>query len=300
MAEKQRVGFIGLGYMGHGMAKNLLEKGHPLVIKGNRNRQPVDDLVGRGAKELAAPKDIAASADIVFLCLPGSPDVEAAVRGADGLKAGAHEGLVIVDTTTANPNSTIALAAELKPLGVRFVDAPLGRTPKEAQAGELDTMVGADPDTFAELKPVIECWAKRILHVGPVGAGHMMKLLMNFLALGYAALYSEAMTIGSKTGISKETFNGVISGSRMDCGFYQTFMKYVIERDENAHLFSLRNAHKDLRYLNAVANEAGIASYLAAAVKNPYAHAEATGQGDKNVPQISDIIAAMSGVKLHG
>jgi 3-hydroxyisobutyrate dehydrogenase-like beta-hydroxyacid dehydrogenase len=298
MAEKQRVGFIGVGYMGHGMAKNLVEKGHPLVIKGNRNRQPVDDLIARGAREMATPKEIAAASDIVFLCLPGSPQVEETVRGPDGLKAGAHDGMIIVDTSTADPNSTLALAAELAPLSVRVIDAPLGRTPKEAEAGELDTMIGADETTFAELKPVVECWAKRIIHVGPVGAGHSMKLLMNFVALGYAALYSEAMTIGAKTGISKETFDSVIRGSRMDCGFYQTFMKYVVEGDEKAHIFSLRNAHKDLRYLNAVANSAGIAHYLATAVKNPYAHAEALGHGDKNVPQISDVIAAMSGVKL--
>ncbi len=298
MADKQRVGFIGVGYMGHGMAKNLVEKGHPLVIKGNRNREPVEDLVARGAKELPTAKDIAAASDIVFLCLPGSSQVEATVRGPDGLKEGSHEGLIIVDSTTADPNSTLALAAELAPLGVRYIDAPLGRTPKEAEAGELDAMVGADPETLAELKPVIGCWAKRILHCGPIGAGHSMKLLMNFLALGYAAIYSEALTIGAKTGISKETFHGVISGSRMDCGFYQTFMKYVVEGDEKAHLFSIRNAHKDLRYLNAVANAAGIAHYLATAVKNPYALAEASGQGDKNVPQISDVIAAMNGVKL--
>jgi 3-hydroxyisobutyrate dehydrogenase-like beta-hydroxyacid dehydrogenase len=298
MAQKQRVGFIGLGYMGHGMAKNLVEKGHPLVIKGNRNRQPVEDLIARGAKEMATAKEIASVSDIVFLCLPGSPQVEDTVRGADGLKAGAHDGLTIIDTTTADPNSTLALAADLAPLGVRFVDAPLGRTPKEAEAGELDAMVGADAETFAELKPVIECWAKRIIHVGPVGAGHSMKLLMNFVALGYATLYSEALTIGAKTGISKQVFDSVIRGSRMDCGFYQTFMRYVVGGDENAHLFSIRNAHKDLRYLNGVANSAGIASYLAPAVKNPFAHAEATGQGDKNVPQIADIVAALSGVKL--
>jgi 3-hydroxyisobutyrate dehydrogenase-like beta-hydroxyacid dehydrogenase len=298
MAEKQRVGFVGVGYMGHGMAKNLVEKGHPLSIKGNRNRQPIDDLIARGARELATPREIAEASDIVFLCLPGSPQVEEAVRGADGLKAGAREGLIIVDTSTADPNSTLALAAELGPLGVRFIDAPLGRTPKEAESGELDTMIGADEATFVALKLVVECWAKRIIHVGPVGAGHSMKLLMNFLSLGYAALYSEALTIGAKTGISKEVFDSVISGSRMDCGFYQTFRKYVVEGDVNAHLFSLRNAHKDLRYLNAVANAAGVAHYLATAVKNPYAHAEATGQGDKNVPQIADVIAALSGVKL--
>jgi 3-hydroxyisobutyrate dehydrogenase-like beta-hydroxyacid dehydrogenase len=295
---KQRVGFIGVGYMGHGMAKNLVEKGHPLVIRGNRNRQPVEDLIGRGARELATPKEIAENSDIVFLCLPASPDVERAVRGEDGLKAGAHDSMIIVDTTTADPNSTLALAAELKPLGVRYVDAPLGRTPKEAEAGELDTMIGADAATFAEIKPVIECWAKRIVHVGETGSGHSMKLLMNFVAMGYAALYSEALTIGAKTGISKEVFHSVIGGSRLDNGFYQTFMKYAVGGDENAHLFSIRNAHKDLRYLNGVANTAGVAHYLATAVKNPYAHAEATGQGDKNVPQIVDVIAAMSGVKL--
>jgi 3-hydroxyisobutyrate dehydrogenase-like beta-hydroxyacid dehydrogenase len=295
---KQRVGFIGVGYMGHGMAKNLVEKGHPLVIRGNRNRQPVEDLIGRGARELATPKEIAENSDIVFLCLPASPDVERAVRGEDGLKAGAHDSMIIVDTTTADPNSTLALAAELKPLGVRYVDAPLGRTPKEAEAGELDTMIGADAATFAEIKPVIECWAKRIVHVGETGSGHSMKLLINFVAMGYAALYSEALTIGAKTGISKEVFHSVIGGSRLDNGFYQTFMKYAVGGDENAHLFSIRNAHKDLRYLNGVANTAGVAHYLATAVKNPYAHAEATGQGDKNVPQIVDVIAAMSGVKL--
>ena len=280
------------------MAKNMLEKGHPLVIRGNRNRQPVDDLVGRGARELATPAEIAAESDIIFLCLPGSLQVEETVRGDDGLKVGVHNGLIIVDTTTADPNSTKALAAELAPMGVRYMDAPLGRTPKEAESGELDTMVGADPETFAEIKPVIECWAKRILHIGPVGSGHSMKLLMNFVALGYAALYSEALTIGAKTGISKETFHGVIGGSRMDCGFYQTFMKYVVEGDKNAHLFSLRNAHKDLRYLSAVANAEGIAHYLATAVKNPYALAEASGQGDMNVPHISEVVAAMNGVKL--
>jgi 3-hydroxyisobutyrate dehydrogenase-like beta-hydroxyacid dehydrogenase len=300
MGGKQRIGFIGVGHMGHGMAKNLLEKGYPLVIKGNRNRRPIDDLVERGAQELPSPMKIAEASDIVFLCLPGTPQVEDVVRAADGLKAGARPGLIIVDSTTADPASTRILAAELQPLGVRFIDAALGRTPKEAQTGELDAMVGADADSLAELTPVIQCWAKRILHIGPVSAGHMMKLLMNFLGIGYGALVSEALTIGAKNGISKEVFHSVINGSRMDSGFYQTFMKYVIERDENAHLFSLRNAHKDLRYLNAVANASGVAHYIATAVKNPYAHAEATGHGDKNAPCISDIVAAMSGVKLHG
>src|SRR5436190_24085656 len=124
-----RIGFIGIGLMGHGMAKNLLEKGHPLIVLGHRNRAPVDDLVGRGAAEAQSPAEVARSSNIVFLCVTGSPEVEALVRGAEGLKTGASRGLIIVDCSTSDPNSTIALAAELKSIGVAFCDAPLGGTP---------------------------------------------------------------------------------------------------------------------------------------------------------------------------
>ena len=113
-----RIGFIGVGFMGHGMAKNLVEKGHPLTIMGHRNRAPVDDLIKRGAKEAKSAADVAKNSDIVFLCVTGSAEVEALVRRADGLKAGAQKGLIIVDCSTSDPNSTMALAAELKSAGI--------------------------------------------------------------------------------------------------------------------------------------------------------------------------------------
>ena len=131
--DKERIGFIGVGFMGHGMAGNLLEKGYALTLMGHRNRAPVDDLVGRGAREAKTPEEIARESDIVLLCVTGSAEVEALVRGPKGLKAGAHKGLVIVDTSTSDPNSTLALAAELAPLGVAFCDAPLGGTPAQAE-----------------------------------------------------------------------------------------------------------------------------------------------------------------------
>ena len=208
----ERIGFIGVGLMGRGMAKNIVEKGYPLTILGRANRAPVEDLTQRGAIEVKTASEVASRSTVVFLCVTGSKEVEAIVRGADGLKQGLRPGSVVVDCSTADPNSTIALAAELAPLGVDYVDAPLSRTPKEAWEGKLDTMVGASEAVFARLKPILDTWAGRAVHIGGVGDGHRMKLLNNFLALGYAALYSEALALSQKVGISPQRFDSVIRG----------------------------------------------------------------------------------------
>ena len=123
-----------------------------------------------------------------------------------------------------------------------------------------------------------------------------MKLLNNFISLGYAALYSEALAIGGKNGITPDVFHSVIGGGRMDCGFYQTFMDYVVGGNPNAHKFTLKNAHKDMRYLVSLANESGIASHVSSAVKNEFAMAEALGRGDGYLPTLSDIVAGLNGV----
>jgi 3-hydroxyisobutyrate dehydrogenase-like beta-hydroxyacid dehydrogenase len=125
-----------------------------------------------------------------------------------------------------------------------------------------------------------------------------MKLLNNFVALGYAALYSEALALGAKAGITPKTFDAVIGGGRMDCGFYQTFFQWVIGRDPNAHRFAIRNGLKDLSYLAAFANAAGAANPLGAAVRNAFAVATATGHGDEYVPRLADITAGLNGVSL--
>ncbi|HPG03135.1 MAG TPA: NAD(P)-dependent oxidoreductase, partial [Rhodoblastus sp.] len=199
---KERIGFVGVGLMGHGMAKNIVEKGYDLTVLSHRNRAPVEDLVKRGAKEAKSARGLAEASDIVFICVTGSPQVEAIVRG--GLKDGLKTGSIVVDCSTADPVSTMALAGELASVGVTLVDAPLSRTPKEAWEGTLDTMVGASDDIFARIKPVLDTWAGRVVHIGGTGDGHRMKLLNNFLAMGYAALYSEAVTLAQKVGITPE------------------------------------------------------------------------------------------------
>lgn len=296
--ERERIGFIGVGLMGHGMAKNIVEKGYPLTVMGHRNRKPVEDLIGRGAREAKSPREIGAASDIVFLCVTGSREVEGLIRGPDGLAAGLKAGSVVVDCSTSDPTSTAALAAELAANGITLVDAPLSRTPKEAWEGTLDTMVGATPEIFARLKPVLDTWAGRVIHIGGTADGHRMKLLNNFIAMGYAALFSEALTLAQKVGITPERFDSVVRGGRMDCGFYQTFMKWTLEGDRDAHKFTLNNAFKDMRYLESMADAAGLANPMGNAVKNAYAIPVAAGKGDDYVPMLSTHVAALNGTEL--
>ena len=295
--KAETVGFIGLGFMGHGIAKNIVEKGYKLTVLGHRNRTPVEDLVGRGAVEVTSAKELASRSSIVFLCVTGSREVEAISRGAEGLMAGLKRGSVVVDCSTSDPNSTIALAAEFSKIGVDYVDAPLGRTPKEAWEGTLDTMVGAGDEVFARLKPVLETWAGKVVHIGATGDGHRMKLLNNFLSLGYAALYSEALALSQKVGISPERFDSVIHGGRMDCGFYQTFMRWTLEGDRDAHKFTIANALKDLRYLEAMSDAAGLANPMGNAAKNTFALASAGGGAEHYVPMVATYVARANGIE---
>ncbi|MBW9064429.1 NAD(P)-dependent oxidoreductase [Rhizobium herbae] len=293
---KSNVGFIGLGLMGQGMAANIRKKGSPLCVMAHRNRAPVDALVAEGATEAATPRDMAERCDIIILCVTGSPEVLSVIEGPDGI-ASAGKPLTIVDCSTSDPSVTTKLAANLASKAITLIDAPLSRTPADAAAGTLDVMVGGADEDVRRVLPVLECFAGRIVHTGPTGTGHTMKLLNNFLSMGYAALYSEALMLGRKAGLTPEVFDSVIRGGRMDCPFYQTFFRWVLERDPNAHKFAIRNGFKDMSYLAGFANASGVANPIGAAVRNSFAQAVAAGRGEEYVPMLSDFVAEANGIK---
>ncbi|MCT8997422.1 NAD(P)-dependent oxidoreductase [Chelativorans intermedius] len=297
--DKERIGFAGVGLMGHGMAKNIVEKGWPLTVLGHRNRAPVDDLKRRGAAEAANARALAEASDIVIICVTGSAQVEEIIMGPEGL-ASAGRPLLVCDCSTSAPSSTVRLAKALAERDITLVDAPLSRTPKDAEAGTLDVMVGGDDAAVERLWPVLQAFGERIIRTGPTGSGHTMKLINNFLSLGYAALYAEALTLGAKAGLSPTVFDSVIRDGRMDCAFYRTFFKWVLERDREAHKFTLQNALKDMTYLAGFANDMGLANPLGAAVRNSFATAVGTGHGEDYVPMLSDIVAELNGVDLTG
>ena len=297
----ERIGFVGIGLMGHGMAKNIVEAGYPLTVIAHNNRKPVEDLVGRGAVEAESLAALAQNADVVFLCVTGSPQVEEVIAGPEGLAAHLSPGAVVVDCSTSDPVSTAKMAELLAGRGIGMADAPLSRTPKDAWEGTLDCMVGASDEIFARIRPIVDTWAGKIVHIGGVGDGHKMKLLNNFVSLGYAAVYSEALVLAAKVGISPETFDSVIAGGRMDCPFYQTFRGYAIEGNREAHKLTLSNALKDLAYLESMADAAKIANPLGNATKNAFALAIGRGGdgAEDYVPHLVDFIAEANGAKLR-
>ena len=292
----ETIGFIGIGLMGQGMAKNIVEKGYPLTVVAHRNRKPVDELVACGAVEAASVEEMADRCSVIFLCLTGSPEVAATVAR---LKPRMRPGSLVVDCSTSDPTVTERLAADLAEGGITLVDAPLSRTPKEAWAGTLDCMVGATDEVFARVQPIIATWAGKIVHIGAVGDGHRMKLLNNFLSLGYAALYAEALALSRKVGIPVAKFDNVIRGGRMDCGFYQTFMGYALEGNREAHKFTLANAYKDMRYVESMANAATVTTTMSSAIKNSFSVAMANGGAgaEDYVPHLSDFIARANGLE---
>jgi 3-hydroxyisobutyrate dehydrogenase-like beta-hydroxyacid dehydrogenase len=277
--NNKKIGFIGVGMMGHGMAKNLVEKGFPTTIFGHKNRAPVDDLVKRGATEA---KDVAAlvkAADIIILCVTGTPQVEDMVYRKGGILESATSGQIVVDTSTSQPGSTLKIAAELKAKGVRFVDAPLARTPVEAEQGRLNTMVGADDAIFREIEPVLKAFCENIFHVGELGAGHKIKLINNCAAIGQMALIAEALTACAKLGVDPKKYFALVSSGAANSGIFQMLAGKAVEGDFGGMKFGLANALKDVRYYNQMAMEFGMAGAMASATMQTLTQAVNLGFG---------------------
>ncbi|MBL8697096.1 MAG: NAD(P)-dependent oxidoreductase [Alphaproteobacteria bacterium] len=299
MSETTRVGYIGVGLMGHGAAKNILGKGYEMAVLGNRNRVPVDDLVSRGAREAKSPAELARECDVVFMCLPSSVEVERTVYGDGGLLSAARPGLVVVDSTTADPASTRKIGADLRARGADMVDAPVGRTPKEAEAGKLSTFVGGNPDTVARVRPIIASYAEVIIDAGELGAGHMLKLCNNFISIGTCAVISEAVATASKLGVDLRKLFEVVSAGGANSAMFQMVMPWVLEGDDSRLKGPLRIAAKDLRFFCRLAEGAGMASFIAQACSQTYALANAQGHSERFMPTLPGILAELNGGRIR-
>ncbi|MEP7069818.1 MAG: NAD(P)-dependent oxidoreductase [Usitatibacter sp.] len=284
-----RIGFIGVGMMGHGMAKNLLAKGFPLTFLVHRDRTRIADLVAAGAKEARTPAELARGSDIVILCVTGSPQVEENVFGVEGLLAEARAGLTVVDTSTAEPGSTARIREAFAAKGVAYVDAPLARTPKEAEEGRLNTMVGADDATFEKVKPVLAAFCENIFHVGPPGAGHTLKLVNNFMALTVVASIAEAFAVAGKAGVKLDKLFEVVSQGAINSPIFQMMAGGAVAGDLTRMKFSIQNAAKDLRYYTHLAESLPVASFVGEAVHQSFEQAVALGLGEKMVPSMIEM-----------
>jgi 3-hydroxyisobutyrate dehydrogenase-like beta-hydroxyacid dehydrogenase len=298
-AAKPRIGFIGLGLMGHGIAKNLVTKGYPLTARVHRNRKPLEDILAAGATESATNADVARASDIVILCVTGTPQVEAVVYGADGLLAAAREGLIVVDTSTAEPASTAAIRADFVAKKAEFVDAPLARTPKEAEEGRLNIMVGAEDAVFERLSPVLGAFCENIVHAGPPGHGHTLKLINNFMAMAIATSTAEAVAAAAKSGLSLQKLYDVVSVGGVNSGIFQMMVGRMLDGGDLSGLkFTLANGMKDIRYYTHLAESLPVSAVVGEAVHQSLVHANLMGFGDRYIASLIEAQEKLAGLKI--
>jgi 3-hydroxyisobutyrate dehydrogenase-like beta-hydroxyacid dehydrogenase len=297
--DKPRIGFVGVGLMGHGIAKNLVAKGYPLALRVHRNRAAAEDLFAAGATEAASYADLARNADIVILCVTGAPQVEEVVLGQNGIAGAARQGLIVVDTSTSEPATTARMRQVLGDEDVRFVDAPLARTPVEAEQGRLNIMVGADDATFAELKPVFAAFCENIIHAGPPGHGIVLKLINNYIAQAICTATAEACAAAAKSGLSLAKLHQVISAGAVNSGLFQLLVGKILESGDLTGLkFTLSNAAKDLRYYTHFTESMMLPSVIGEAVHQSLVTANALGFGDRYVPSLVEAQEKLTGVTI--
>lgn len=294
----KKIGFIGAsGLMGHGMARSLLAKGFQVSLTVHRNRERVADLLEAGATQVATPAELGKTCDVVLVCVTGSPQVEQVLAGPDGVLSAPRKGLVVIETSTSEPDSTARLREACAANGVTLVDAPLARTPVEAEQGRLNTMVGADDATFAAIRPVLEGYCENIFHVGGPGAGHVIKLLNNFVAQAICTATAEAFAVGVRAGVDPRKLVEVVSAGAVNSGIFQAMAK-TLSGDLEGLKFELDNARKDVRYYTHLAEGLTVPSIVGEAVHQSLAMASAMGQGKKFVPALVLAQEQLTGAKI--
>lgn len=277
---------IGIGMMGHGIASNLVKHGHSLSVLAHAGNQPIDDLVQQGVKTFNTPKDLAAHSDVVILCVTGTPQVEAVLMGEEGVLNGLRPNTLVIDCSTAMPASTEKIARAVVAQGGLFVDAPMTRTPKEAAEGRLNLLVGADAAVFETCQPILACFAENIVHVGPVGAGHRMKLLHNYVSLGFVALLAEAAACAQVGGVNPQTFVDVLAMGGGWGAALERMKPFILNQDSTGLRFTVSNALKDLSYYNEMAGHIHADHTVASAIQATLQTACDEGNGSRLMPEL--------------
>lgn len=278
------VGVIGAGLMGHGMAANLLKRGHRVSVYAHRNRAPVEDLVARGAAEVTGLRELA-QAEVILLCLTTSKIVEETVAG---LTPHLRAGQIILDAGTSAPAVSRALAHDLAARSVAFADIPLTGGPEQAEQGVLGVLCGATPETFARIEPLLACFATTIRHFGPPGSGHTAKLMSNYLVTGMVALVAETFNAARKAEISWQDLYDVMLNGSGNSGVLRKMVEPALQGNLDGYRFALSNAAKDIGYYAELAEGLGCRSALTDSVANIFRHAVETGLGGRNVSHLLD------------
>ena len=295
--SKPKIGFIGLGIMGKPMAGHLIDAGYELVVH-NRNRDAVDELVGKGSIEAHSGKEVAEQSDIVITMLPDSPDVESVALGESGIIEGAHEGLIFVDMSTIAPSVTTQVGEVLAEKGVQSLDAPVSGGDIGAQNATLSIMVGGDEDTFNTVKPLFDVMGQSAILCGPLGAGQTVKACNQILVAVTIAGVSEALTMGTKAGVDPIKIVQVLSGGLARCGVLENRGERMVNGDFDPG-FRIRLHYKDLNIIQKTSNDFGVPLPVTSEVFELFKTAMVRGRGELDHSGLLTVIEDMSNIQAR-
>ena len=292
----ETIGFIGLGRMGRPMASNLCRKGFRLVVH-DVNRAAVAELEALQCRGADSAAEVAAQSGVVVTMLPNSAIVGEIVAGRDGVLDHVKPGGLVMDMSTVSPETTDALARAAAAKGLGFVDAPVGRLAEHADRGESLFMVGATPQDFVRVKPLLEAMGTTIHHCGPAGAGTRTKLVNNFLAVSLCQMNAEALALSQRFGLDLEKTLEVLHGTTATNGQLKINWPNKVLKGDVAPGFTIDLAHKDLSLIVDAANAAKVPMPLAAAAREAFSAARAGGFGGQDFSSMVDVLCTMAGIE---
>lgn len=284
------IGFVGLGVMGEPICRNLVKKSGRKVRVFDLSSEPLSRLEADGASIAGSVADVVRDSEVTFLCLPSAKHVRSAFDGDSGILSAVVRGQAIVDLGTSSVDLTRDFAAQLSEKGAVWIDAPIARTRQAAQDGTLSVMVGASPEQFKQVEPLIRSFATDVTLCGASGAGQVTKILNNMVLFETVNALAEAVAIGQRSGVEPQLLLETLSkGSADSFALRNHGMKAIAAGQFPLRAFSTEYAMKDLSYALDLAEAVGVKTRGAEAIKSVFEEAIGCGLGEAYFPVIATL-----------
>lgn len=296
MEQRERVGFIGLGIMGRGMARNILKAGFPLRV-WNRTASRMDELAAEGAGPAGSPGDLAFHSDIIITCVSDTPDVEQVILSEGGVIHGARPGSLVIDMSTISPQATQRIAARLAERHIHMLDAPVSGGSEGAARGTLSIMVGGDAAQFERALPVFQAMGKTITHLGSIGAGQTTKLVNQILVVGHALAMSEALLFAQAGGVDLHKALEAVASGAAGSWMLSNRGPQILARDWRPG-FTIDLQQKDIRLVLQEADRLGVPLPGTALIHQLYRTLQARGLGHEGNHALIKALENLAGIEV--
>ena len=291
------LGFLGLGLMGYPMARNLLRAGHRVAVWSHTAEKARRLASEAGGQFCDTPRDVAAQADCIFLCVGDTAMSRDVILGADGLIEGARPGTVIADASTVSPSESRAIGEALKAKGVDFLDVPCTGSTPGAEGGTLTFMIGGDPTVYEKVKSYFDPMGKRLYYCGGPGMGLQAKLSQNLILSNILMAFNEGMVLATKGGVDPKLMLDILDNSAAKSGLINYKAPFVFRREFQAN-FSVKWMHKDIGLMLESGKELGVPLFLTGLTRQLFQTAIAEGHGEEDICSTIKVLEEMAGVEV--